>query len=1089
MNSPIRVRDGSRAGGIALFALLPALAFAQVAATPAAAPAKPAPALAAAAPAEEVLVLSPFVVDSSRDVGFIAASALAGGRLATDLKDTPAAYTVLTREFIDAVGLTDVAKASAWTVNSSAATDDGRSTQFGNPGFSTLTNFRGVRADQPQINFFPAYFDYDSYNLDRFDFSRGPNSILFGSGSNGGTANALYKSARLDKAFRELQVKVGSWDYYRATIDVNQPLTKTLAVRGNFLWQDNHTWRDREFESKLAGSAHLTFQPWEKTRFQAIVEKGKVRNNFALTTLGDRLAGWDGTTTYSAPLAAAPANSTGTVRNGSSTAPYYVFSPGLLGDAVVNWANSAATQSGGQNTGTPIGGAQIVGASINNDQNPILDTNGLPANFLSRAISGSNFKLPGREFAPTYDGDGYVNNYMNAIVSVDQQVGRHVFLAASGNFSSGYRETNYIIVRGLNNVYIDINRNLPTGAANPNFLQPYLESTRDFDTVDNWANNYRASAAFVFDNTRWGDFRLNAEAGRNLLNSSRTKFRYAVKDPAIESREWISNTVTRWRYYLNVPDRPLNDLGSVSVINPVSGTTSQIPTGYVLDSNRPTETVRTRNNFDFYQLALNARLFSGKLNLLAAARQDDWSTNSLFTDFRRDLPATYNGTDRVFKPSGDPATYYGLQYTPKDAAGVATGSRQQAAARPRDGAGNPLPQYAADVFQDDFSPPTLAGTTRTYSYGGVYHLQPWVSVFANYAETWAPPGSNLRIDYTVFVPVTSDGWDAGLRFNFFDGKLQASVTAYGSNQKNLSQSTGTGSAGLAVSLPNAINAIITTNVVGDLSASGNNARGLTLVPSSYVDVASRKTEGWEFETVANLRPGWRLMANLALADATQGDGFADTRAYLAANDTVLRQILADAGVSVSSAGVATVNAGITTANSPDSTNAANSWNQLQGAAANLTPAYQKVARLAEVTANLFTDYTIQSGAWKDFRFGGGINYRGREIIGYRGADTIVNPAAPTTAIDDPSVDALTPVYRPGYSTTTLALGYTRKLLGYPVRFDLTVNNVLDEDKVLYYNTAQRPPGGDVTNPGRVATPNQYYYIPPRSFSLSATVSF
>src|SRR3954467_15435207 len=35
----------------------------------------------------ETLVLSPFTVNTSKDVGFVATSALAGGRLATELKD------------------------------------------------------------------------------------------------------------------------------------------------------------------------------------------------------------------------------------------------------------------------------------------------------------------------------------------------------------------------------------------------------------------------------------------------------------------------------------------------------------------------------------------------------------------------------------------------------------------------------------------------------------------------------------------------------------------------------------------------------------------------------------------------------------------------------------------------------------------------------------------------------------------------------------------------------------------------------------------------------------------------------------------
>jgi hypothetical protein len=81
------------------------------------------------------------------------------------------------------------------------------------------------------------------------------------------------------------------------------------------------------------------------------------------------------------------------------------------------------------------------------------------------------------------------------------------------------------------------------------------------------------------------------------------------------------------------------------------------------------------------------------------------------------------------------------------------------------------------------------------------------------------------------------------------------------------------------------------------------------------------------------------------------------------------------------------------------------------------------------------------------------------------------------------------VYKPSYNTATVILGYNTKVYGYPVRFDLTVDNVLDEDKPLYIDTIARPPGGDVTNPSRVATPNRFSYITPRNVMLKATVSF
>ena len=53
--------------------------------------AQTAPAPVALAPEKEApaVKLSPFEVNTSRDEGFVASSALAGGRLNTELKDTP----------------------------------------------------------------------------------------------------------------------------------------------------------------------------------------------------------------------------------------------------------------------------------------------------------------------------------------------------------------------------------------------------------------------------------------------------------------------------------------------------------------------------------------------------------------------------------------------------------------------------------------------------------------------------------------------------------------------------------------------------------------------------------------------------------------------------------------------------------------------------------------------------------------------------------------------------------------------------------------------------------------------------------------
>jgi len=68
-----------------------------------------------AAPAvadEEPILLSPFEVRTEGDVGYTAASALAGGRTDAPLKLTSAAISVMTSQFLEDIGATDFRSAA-----------------------------------------------------------------------------------------------------------------------------------------------------------------------------------------------------------------------------------------------------------------------------------------------------------------------------------------------------------------------------------------------------------------------------------------------------------------------------------------------------------------------------------------------------------------------------------------------------------------------------------------------------------------------------------------------------------------------------------------------------------------------------------------------------------------------------------------------------------------------------------------------------------------------------------------------------------------------------------------------------------------
>jgi outer membrane receptor protein involved in Fe transport len=1026
--------------------------------------------------ADATVTLSPFTVSTERDVGFVATSSLAGGRLATDLADTPAAYSVITREFIDALNLTDLNQALDWTVNTNANNDNGANLTFAsNVTYTT----RGTGSSTPQRNFFPFYLNFDSYNLERYDFSRGPNSVLFGNGNIAGSANVVTKQARFDRAFRELRLSTGSWDTQRASVDINEPVGKYAAVRANAVWQDGRGWRDRDY-SKVKGVALTgSLRLGENTQLRLEGEYGENSRMSGFSNINDNFAGWDGNTTYSAPLTATPsdANARGISRNASTG--YYVFAPSSGVNGVMNYQNSAITLGAGANTAVPIAGKFYAGTTVNASGADLLNSLNLPDGRFDNAIRGSRFRLPGRSFSPSFDAPVFWQRYRDIALYFTHSIGKSLFfeLALDKNYS--FRAAEITLNRGLVNTLIDINKNLPNGAANPNYLQPYSEAVRQQNPRGTDAKNIRGAIAYVKD-TRFGDFKFNSLFGTNIQdNIGRLTLLGARIDP--DPRRWSLVDLIRYRYYWSDAGRPLPQLGKVQLIDPVLGTTREVTPFYTHDTSRPEVNSNSKATYNYALGAMNAQFFKHRLIVLGAVRFDDYTNKVEYNSAIRDYPSNWDGDTLIFKPKA-PGDYLKLTYVPKDATGKATGPATFAEKRPRDAAGNRLAQYANDRFQDDYSPPPIEGTKTTYSAGSVYHVTSWLSFYGNYAQTYNLPAVTPTLFGTPLPATVSEGVDAGIRLSLLNQRLRISLNRYFTKEDNQAASA-------PANAGSAMNSIINSNAIGDFSADGRNIRGLEPLPSVFTDRRSQKANGYEFEAVANLTKAWRLSANYALARAFSTNSGVETGAFIDRNLSTFRQIVLDAGGAIDAAGVATVDPSVpVNQRSPDVNAAVASWNTLLAARLGIVPG--TVVSQNTTSANLFTDYAIQQGRFKSLRLGLGARYRGRTVIGNRGADTIVNPANPAQAIDDPSVNAYTIVYAPGYWVATATVGYNwRVTKKYEIRFNLSIDNLLDDDKVRFTNTILRPRNGDVTNPSRVTVPNNYWYQAPRSYTLAATVPF
>lgn len=1033
-----------------------------------------------AVPATDVVTLNAFTVSTDRDVGFVAKESLAGGRMNNDLIDTPVAYSVQTREFLDALNLSDLIEAQQWAPNVVATPDDGGDSMFGGTGMSTV---RGLTANAQQKNFYSAApslqggMNFDAYNLERLDYTRGPNSILFGTGGMGGTSNAVGKVASTARRRGEVRFETGAWHHRRTTFDYNYPLGRRLAVRLNAMWQHSEGWRDYEYTKKSGVAPTLTFDYDRDTRVSVSGEYTEARSQQPFAAMVDSVSAWDGVTTFAG-------RQTGNVAAVGATRyadNYFVYSPASGRSEVLNWGRLMATAGATTNPGS-VGGITIPAGttSVGYSGQPVRFGLNAPANLFGRVMQGANgFYVPDVAHPIYWSDVGNVQRFRNLTVQIDRRLGQYMLVQVAGDYARRKSWGNVGEWSGVSRALVDINRSLPTGEANPNLLRPYIESNgqeTQFQEITSKA--LRTSLAYV-RKTRWGEVKGNLLGAIERYENLTNRLIYVLPwnaDPRVWGAGLLDTKKILYRRYWHEPDRGLDDLGAVTVIDPITATTRTLTPAWAMSTSRPDVIQYRTQDSRYLQAAGNLSFFKKRLIVLGALRFDDLSRAAYYSRWALDYPPGYTSTTPIFRPDA-PDDYYRLTYLPKNAQGVVTGTVPlQATSRLRTD-GVPAAQYANDRFQDDFNPPKQNFKKTTPSLGTIVNVTRWLAVWGNYAQTFNPIDANFpNMDFSLAAPSMSKGMDYGLRLNLGDGRVVASLSRYQAKESNVS---------FRVQDQN-LNAILRANVLGDNSSDGINRRGVSLLPiTDYYNTRDYEASGYEFEIVGNLTRSWRLTANAALAGARQTNAYREIVTYFTTQETVLRSILADAGVSVSGSNVASV----TTTGSPDGTGAANAWNNFQAFLKNIVTGAQDVNRLTRYTANVFTDYRFAEGRLKGLRTGFGLQFRGPQIIGYRGADTIVDPATPARSIDDPAVDAYSTVTAKAYHVGTLTLGYPVKVFRQLIDFNLSVSNLFNYRDVQYINTTLRPPGGNVLNPSRVATPAGFSILAPRGFKLSARYAF
>jgi len=221
---------------------------------------------------ENVILLSPFTVGATQDVGYMATSTLAGTRIRTDLKDLGSAISVVTKEFLKDTAATDAGTLLSYTTNTevggyqgnfsgAVAGGTGRIEQTSertNPQFNQRVRGLG-RADLTR-GYFLTDIAFDSYNTDQVTVSRGPNSILFGIGSPGGVINNSTKLPIHSTSFNEVSARVDNQGSVRSEFDLNRSVVdgrvamRIAGLQDNLKYKQKPAWNRDE---RIYGSVDI----------------------------------------------------------------------------------------------------------------------------------------------------------------------------------------------------------------------------------------------------------------------------------------------------------------------------------------------------------------------------------------------------------------------------------------------------------------------------------------------------------------------------------------------------------------------------------------------------------------------------------------------------------------------------------------------------------------------------------------------------------------------------------------------------------------------------------------------------------------
>ena len=1091
---------------------------------------------------EDIYTLSPFEVDESADIGYLAENTLAGGRMNMSLSDVAQSVTVMTLEFLEDVAAENIDDILQYAVNAEIYLEEdkieGAENQIG-----TMRQFRPNNRNNIRGNLGSVSVDYnqgggsiDTYNTSRIEISQGPNAILFGFGGAGGLINLSTQRAYTHQDSYRLQSTIGSFNQWRNIFNVNKVIIDgKLGLRVITLLEKADDWRAGKSKDTERTTFAMSFIPWKNTHLNVTYEDGGIDQVFTVNQ-----GAMDGYMEWAAARL---------------TEDYQE----LFGDGTYEQIN----QNRGRNNsnlnlnGLTRGNNARRKVFIDNDIDyaaygwPANAGNLLPFTHYPRTqplISNRMFskdEIDISAFTP-YGSDSYRNEGINNTkITLTQRLTPEMHLNVSYWKSKNSADQRFpagrvITITGEPSQVFD---GIADASPFDNVRNPfsptedgfYLYSETNLGEYDTFINSetFRVNWAYRLATERWGTHQFGvlwSEKERSFTRKSdrrvvdtRTAYERGVDLAAYDLSPDIGNSrnyIWRRHYYKAGPDNlPADDTeiafgdfdAPVSMLvhdaggNPLLLDTVMVPQG---SGHRR----GTYNNTDGYSLTIVSRFLKNRLRTVLGYRRTNVETTVYSGQRANNAVALDDEGNPTFDAAGnviltDEAARDFIYWDPLT--------------------GELAPSNQSFYYQPTIATQSRAATTGNKSLGVVYKVNDWMSAVYNFSDN-RQDQDIFRVILPGVIAPNSDGQgeDYGLRFNLLNRRLSINVNYFESQENNAR--TG-GSIREVLLEPH--------RTVWDAFADISSDLGIGEGDPRYVSSDERderygegvnqtrfdkSSTGYDLRIIANLTQSWRLVFNFS-------DILEFTRRNLYAEDEIWRDGQAEAAQEIYQAYVAAGDGSaeayrahfqvleddlneffiseddrITYEELLEEDPGPEAANEFLDSLSPIDRAYgfakqemdlrkllvELGSGVSPLKANMFTAYSFREGKLKGFTFGGGFSWRDGRLLNrvfnyYRDPD---DPSQGTLGRLTPRSDwatrlaSVTDYIADDDFRLNLMAQYRTKIKfgrqNYSIRFQLNVNNALEGD---YRLEPLR-----YTQDGAI---RRYQIFGPRTWRFSTTIDF